>query len=258
MSVLAGSQPPTRTDSHGHCPRNTLTSTNLKAGTAPGSAAHRKGHGTAHRKAPQGTMPAGPRRSSTICPGCRPAAGTSRHATPPPMPFPPSGTARQCSPPNPVLSCRAANTHQPRSGTSAILLMRGVQDSAVTGAGGRPAGRRAAEATAHDACSHRNDTHTTGHRPAMYSWCTGHLPFISLSPVRRRQPAISRAVEDAPLPVPAQLSAHSLLLDDDQGVAAGMSDPVPNWVICSPRVQCAGPAEMPGMARPLWRAKTTS
>src|SRR5207245_6015490 len=52
MSVLAGSQPPTRTDSHGHCPRNTLTSTNLKARTARGSAAHRKGHGTAHRKAP--------------------------------------------------------------------------------------------------------------------------------------------------------------------------------------------------------------
>jgi len=37
-----------------------------------------------------------------------------------------------------------------------------------------------------------------------------------------------------------------------------MSDPVPNWVICSPRVQCAGPAEVPGMARPLWQAKTTS
>jgi hypothetical protein len=30
MSVPAGSQPPDRTDSHGHCPRNTLTSTNLK------------------------------------------------------------------------------------------------------------------------------------------------------------------------------------------------------------------------------------
>jgi hypothetical protein len=71
MSVLAGSQSPMRTDSHVHCQRSALTSTNLKAGTAPGSAAHRKGHATAHRKAPQGAMPAGLRRSSTICPGCR-------------------------------------------------------------------------------------------------------------------------------------------------------------------------------------------
>jgi hypothetical protein len=31
MSVPASSQPPDRTDSHGHCPRNTLTSTNLTA-----------------------------------------------------------------------------------------------------------------------------------------------------------------------------------------------------------------------------------
>jgi len=31
MSVPASSQPPDRADSHGHCPRNTLTSTNLTA-----------------------------------------------------------------------------------------------------------------------------------------------------------------------------------------------------------------------------------
>jgi len=34
MSVPAGSQPPDRADSHGHCPRNTLTSTNLKTDPA--------------------------------------------------------------------------------------------------------------------------------------------------------------------------------------------------------------------------------
>jgi hypothetical protein len=63
VSVPAGSQPPDRTDSHGHCPRNTLTSTNLKAGPA-------------------------------------------------------------------------ANTHQPRCGTSAIQLTRGVLGSEVTGSCG--------------------------------------------------------------------------------------------------------------------------
>ena len=66
MSVPAGSQPPDRTDSHGHCPRNTLTSTNPKAG---------------------------------------PAAALT-------------------------------NTHQPRSGTAAIQLTRGVQGPEVTGTSG--------------------------------------------------------------------------------------------------------------------------
>ena len=36
MSVPAGSRPPCRTDSHGQRPRNTLTSTDLKAGPSPG------------------------------------------------------------------------------------------------------------------------------------------------------------------------------------------------------------------------------
>ena len=35
MSVPARSQPPDRTDSHGHCPQNSLTSTNLKAAPRP-------------------------------------------------------------------------------------------------------------------------------------------------------------------------------------------------------------------------------
>jgi hypothetical protein len=136
MSVPAGSQPPDSTDSRGHGPRNTLTSTNLKAGPAPGSG--RTPHGPRHStpKAPHGTMPPVPRRSSTSDPGCRPAAGTSRHAAP-------AGAipATRNGPPTfllqtPVLSCRAANTHRPGPGMSKILLMRGVRDSAVTGARG--------------------------------------------------------------------------------------------------------------------------
>jgi hypothetical protein len=43
MSVPAGSRPPDRTDSHGHRPCNTLTSTNLKADLPPAPTARRTG-----------------------------------------------------------------------------------------------------------------------------------------------------------------------------------------------------------------------
>jgi hypothetical protein len=51
-SVPVGAQPLDRTDSHGHCPRSTLTSTNLKAGPSRGQAAHRTGRGGQHTETP--------------------------------------------------------------------------------------------------------------------------------------------------------------------------------------------------------------
>ncbi len=94
----AGSQPLDRTDSHGHRPRNRLTSTNLKAGPSPSS----------------GRTPHGPRDSTPIAPhGKTPATIASlqlhhqpglptRAGTPPPLaPFSRCGAGRRCSPPDP-------------------------------------------------------------------------------------------------------------------------------------------------------------
>ena len=55
LSVPAGSQRPTRTDSHGQRPRNTLTSTNPKADLSSGPGRCRA---TGTPKSPNGTMPA--------------------------------------------------------------------------------------------------------------------------------------------------------------------------------------------------------
>ena len=83
MSVPAGSQPPDRTDSHGHCPRSTLSSTNLKAGPASGSGRMPHGPRDSTPKAHTAQCPqTPPPRSCATDPGCRPVAGTSGHATP--------------------------------------------------------------------------------------------------------------------------------------------------------------------------------